>query len=252
MFYVYMEPYGLWQTCPCPLCTCLAWSPLIYYRFCVFSPQSTCGLWASPPESYSLFLLLSQQVDLLLLDHSSSAIPAPSPLLPLYSQTPFLAKISVLAQLPARLPTNYQPTFSPAGVANQCGQFSNEIFQANVVITYSSENPSSAINRCAHFHITRVDPWAKYLHSFHNLLAQVAPTSWMGCSMQGIISNILQRMKSTSHSTISATVYIPRRRNISHLGTGVSWRWDICHLVPGVSSTKHQSGLPTVNRTEVS
>ena len=29
----------------------------------------------------------------------------------------------------------------------------------------------------------------------------------VGCSMQGIITNILQRMKSASHSTISALVY---------------------------------------------
>ena len=68
------------------------------------------------------------------------------------------------------------------------------------------------------------------------------------CSMQGIISNILQRMKSASHSTISAPAYdgdgtlvilarvfhgaeifvilsrVYQARDTSHLGTGVSWR----------------------------
>ena len=34
-----------------------------------------------------------------------------------------------------------------------------------------------------------------------------------------------------SHSTISAPVW-----DISHLGTGVPWRGDICHLITGVLS----------------
>ena len=70
----------------------------------------------------------------------------------------------------------------------------------------------------------------------------------MSYSMQEIISNILQRMKSASHSTISAPVYqgdgtlvisarvfhggeifvilsrVYQARNTSHLGTGVSRR----------------------------
>ena len=70
----------------------------------------------------------------------------------------------------------------------------------------------------------------------------------MSCSMQEIISNILQRMKSASHSTISPPVYqgdgtlvisarvfhggeifvvlsrVYQAQNTSHLGTGVSRR----------------------------
>ena len=45
----------------------------------------------------------------------------------------------------------------------------------------------------------------------------------MGGSMQGIILDILQRMKSASHSAISARVVISTRRlDAHHLGIGVS------------------------------
>ncbi len=57
--------------------------------------------------------------------------------------------------------------------------------------------------------------------------------------MQGIISNILQRMKSASRSTISAPVY-QGIITISQLDMGISWRCDIYHLVVGVSTTRPQ------------
>ena len=51
----------------------------------------------------------------------------------------------------------------------------------------------------------------------------------VGFYMQGIIPDILQRMKSASHSIIPA-----RRRDIHHFGTGVSRGRDIRHLGTGV------------------
>lgn len=53
MFYVYMEPYGLWQTYPCSLNKCPAWSPSIFFLpFLRLIPHNLLyGLWASPTES---------------------------------------------------------------------------------------------------------------------------------------------------------------------------------------------------------
>lgn len=55
MSYVYMQPcYDRPTPFSLNTCPCLAWSPLFTlfnYRFCVSSPQSTSGLWASPLES---------------------------------------------------------------------------------------------------------------------------------------------------------------------------------------------------------
>ena len=64
---------------------------------------------------------------------------------------------------------------------------------------------------------------------------------YLGCSMQGIISNILQRMKSASHSTISAPVW-----DISHLGCSMAVRYlssrhgCIKHVTPVISARVFQ------------
>ena len=53
---------------------------------------------------------------------------------------------------------------------------------------------------------------------------------WVGCSMQGIVTNLLQRMKSASHSTISAPVY--QGDGILVISARVVFRGDEIFVIP--------------------
>ena len=91
-------------------------SSLLCYHFCAFPPQFIYGLWVSPFVSSSLF---SYRLISKLFFSSSTILTLPFKLsLPCHCQTPYLPRIFVLGQLPARLPINYPAIFLPARVAN--------------------------------------------------------------------------------------------------------------------------------------